>query len=67
MAKYNHSFENYNPEKMVRAVGRDLGISTKQSIEICSTIRKKGITAAKRILQKKLRIKEETWLQERSQ
>jgi len=58
MAKYNHSFENYNQEKMARAVGRDLGISTKQSIEICSTIRNKGITAAKRILEKAIELKE---------
>ncbi len=45
------TFANYNKELMARAAGRDLSISTKQSIEICNNIRKKPLKQAKRILE----------------
>ena len=38
-------------EKTARAVGRDLNISTKQSIEICSFIRNRDLKTAKGFLQ----------------
>jgi len=38
MAQYKYAFNKY-AENMARAVGRDLPISTKQAIEICSSIR----------------------------
>jgi large subunit ribosomal protein L22 len=48
---YKYAFENYNKELMSRAVGNSLGISTKQSIEICNAIRCKSIVRAKTILE----------------
>jgi large subunit ribosomal protein L22 len=39
-------------EKINRAIGRDLPISTKQSIEICSYIRGRSVKKSKYILQK---------------
>lgn len=50
MAKYGYSFQSYDAEKMARAVGRDLSISTKQSIEICKFLRRKNIQKAKAFL-----------------
>lgn len=40
----------YDSQRMARALGRDLGISAKQSIEICAKLRKQPIAKAKRIL-----------------
>ena len=39
-------------EKISKAIGRDLPISTKQSIEICNYIRGKSVKRSKTILQK---------------
>ncbi|MFH1054394.1 MAG: 50S ribosomal protein L22 [Candidatus Woesearchaeota archaeon] len=39
-------------ENISRAIGRDLGISTKQSIEICKFISKKKVDEARSMLQK---------------
>ncbi len=39
-------------EKLARAIGKDLPISTKQSIEICNYIRGKSLKQSKNILQK---------------
>ena len=50
MAKYSYSHQDYNKETMARAVGRDLGISTKQSIEICNFLRGMNVQKAKDIL-----------------
>ena len=47
---YRYSFENYVKDKMARAMGRDLPISIKQSVEICSALRKKDVENAKKIL-----------------
>jgi len=49
MQKY--AFEGYAKESMARAKGISLGISSKQSIEICSFIRGKKIATAKRMLE----------------
>jgi len=46
-----YTFEKYNKELMARVIGRDLGISTKQSIEICNRIRNKSVKRAKQILE----------------
>ncbi|MBN1544594.1 50S ribosomal protein L22 [Candidatus Woesearchaeota archaeon] len=51
MAGYNYAFQNFNKELMARAVGRDLGISTKQSIEICNYLRHRKLDQAKRLLE----------------
>ena len=46
-----YAFSAYNKELMARAVGRDLSISKKQSVEICKWIRYKSTSRAKRILE----------------
>ncbi len=46
-----YAFADYNKELMARAAGRDLPISTKQSIEICNNIRHKQLKQVKRILE----------------
>jgi len=49
--KYNYAFKT-EKENLVKAVGRDLSISTKQAIEICSFIRKMPLQKAKSVLEK---------------
>ncbi|MFA5142402.1 MAG: 50S ribosomal protein L22 [Candidatus Woesearchaeota archaeon] len=56
MADYNYSTQ-INGEKTARAVGRDLGISTKFSIEICRLIRYKNLKKAKALLELTLDMK----------
>lgn len=48
---FKNAFAKYNKELMARAAGRDLSISTKQSVEICSNIRNKPLKQGKRILE----------------
>lgn len=45
-----YAIQNYKPEHMARVLGRDLSISTKQSIEICNFIKKKKVKEAKKLL-----------------
>jgi large subunit ribosomal protein L22 len=52
MAEYKYSFQNFNKELMSRAVGRDLEISSKQSIEICNYLRHRKLQQAKRTLER---------------
>jgi large subunit ribosomal protein L22 len=54
---YHYSLKDYDKEKMARAVGVALGISTKASIMICNQIRKKSVAKAKKILQDAIDIK----------
>lgn len=49
--KYKYAFKT-DKENVVKVVGRDLGISTKQAIEMCSFIKGKTVTKAKGILEK---------------
>ncbi len=46
-----YAFKTYNKELMARAVGRDISISKKQSVEICKLIRHRSTAKAKRILE----------------
>ena len=46
-----YTFRNYNQDHMARAIGMDLPISFKQSVEICRFIREKEIAMAKKLLQ----------------
>lgn len=46
----NYSYQNWKPESMARVYGRDLPISSKQSIEICKWIKNKTLERAKRDL-----------------
>lgn len=50
MARHNYAYQQYNAEHMARAVGRDLSISTKHSIEICRFLRNRSVQKAKYIL-----------------
>ncbi|RMF07221.1 50S ribosomal protein L22 [Candidatus Woesearchaeota archaeon] len=52
-----HYTAKADPETMAKAVGRDLPISTKQSIEICAQIRGKSLQFAKRYLQEVVEFK----------
>ncbi|MAG50158.1 50S ribosomal protein L22 [archaeon] len=47
-----YAIQNYKPEHMARVLGRDLSISTKQSIEMCNFIKKKKVKDAKKLLGK---------------
>ena len=47
-----YTFGIYNKEHMARAIGMDLPISFKQSVEICAFIKNKSVNDAKKILQK---------------
>jgi large subunit ribosomal protein L22 len=46
-----YSYEGYVKEKMARAQALSLPISTKQSVEICSFIRGRKLSVAKRMLE----------------
>jgi large subunit ribosomal protein L22 len=39
MAKLGYSFQNFDPERMARAHGRDLRVSPKFAIEVCREIK----------------------------
>jgi len=45
----NYSFKNFT-DNMAKAIGKDLPISTKHSVELCNFIRGKKISEAKRLL-----------------
>lgn len=47
-----YTFRNYDGEHMARALGAALPISFKQSVEICSFIKNKKVSDAKKLLQK---------------
>lgn len=51
MAGQKYAFEKYDAERMAKAAGVDLGISTKQAIEICSALRRKNLQKAKALLE----------------
>lgn len=57
MTTYRYSFNKYDAEKMAKAVGADLPISTKQSIEICSFIKGKSLLKAKELLEGAVKMK----------
>lgn len=46
----NYTYQNWKPETMARVYGRDIPISTKQSVEICKFIKGKSIERAKKEL-----------------
>jgi len=52
-----YAFKGYDEERMARVLGRNLSISTKQSIEICNFIRKKNLQFAKARMQDVLNMK----------
>lgn len=52
-----YAFSSYNKELMARAVGRDMSISKKQSVEICKWIHKRQLEKAKKILEDAIAMK----------
>lgn len=54
---HNYSFHGYEKEKMARVIGKDLPISTKQCIEICSFIKGRNLQKAKEMLEEVLKMK----------
>ena len=48
---HHYAFQQYEQERMARAVGRDLAISTKKSIELCTFLRNRNVRKAKSMLQ----------------
>ncbi|MBI5072523.1 50S ribosomal protein L22 [Candidatus Woesearchaeota archaeon] len=52
-----YAFSDYSKELMARAVGRDLSISKKQSVEICKWIRHKPLIRAKKMLEEVIAMK----------
>ncbi len=57
MVRYRYTIEDFG-ENMARALGRDLPVSFKNSIEICNILRGKEITKAKRILERSINMEE---------
>ncbi|MFH1063477.1 MAG: 50S ribosomal protein L22 [Candidatus Woesearchaeota archaeon] len=50
MTHNNYAFQGFNKDIMARAMGRDLEISTKQSIEMSSYLRHRKVSQAKKLL-----------------
>ena len=57
MAQYQYSFQG-SEEKTAKAVGRDLPISFKQSIELCAFIRHRPVKQALHLLQDAIDLKQ---------
>ena len=53
MAKHNYSYQK-EKENIAKAVGRNLDISPKQSIEICNYVRGRPLNQAKMLLQQSI-------------
>ncbi len=51
MTKNKYAFGKFNSELMARALGRDVAVSTKQSIEIANHLRHRKLTQAKSLME----------------
>lgn len=51
MAQYNYATKIENEENIAKAAGREMGVSTKHTIEVCNSIRKKSVAEARKILE----------------
>ena len=49
--KQGYSFTNYEEATMAKALGSNIGISTKHAIEICNFLKKRKVAYAKRLLE----------------
>jgi len=54
----HYSFEGYEKTNMARACGRDLPISMKHAMEICSMLKNKRLSDAKKILERVVQFKQ---------
>ena len=50
--KTRYAFKGYDIEKMARAIGKDLSVTTKQSVELCNFLRNKPLSRVKEMLEK---------------
>jgi len=55
--KQGYAFQEFDREKMARALGRDLPISVKHSSMVCNAIRGKSVERAKKILEDAIQIR----------
>jgi len=55
--RFGYSFQNFDPERMARASGRDLRISPKFSVEVCREIRGMMLNDAIRFLDDVIELK----------
>jgi len=53
----NYAMKRYDKDKMARAIGRDLAMSTKTGVEICRYIRNKNLQTAKKYLEEAAALK----------
>ncbi|MFP4112684.1 MAG: 50S ribosomal protein L22, partial [Candidatus Woesearchaeota archaeon] len=58
MSEQNYAFKDYEKEKMARSIAKNLGISTKKTIEVCSFIRGKKIRSARNFLNRVLKMED---------
>lgn len=54
---HTYAHQAWNPQNMARALGRDLTVSTKESIEVCRHIKDKNIVDAKKMLNDAIELK----------
>jgi large subunit ribosomal protein L22 len=52
-----YSFQEYDAQKMARAIGRDLELSTKQAIEISKYLKHRKTSQAKNMLERTIELK----------
>lgn len=57
MTVNNYSYKDYNSERQARVLGKDLGISTKVSIEICNYLRGRKVSVAKKLMKEAMELK----------
>lgn len=57
MPKFGYSIKGLDPEKSVLCSGRDLKISFKEAVEVCSYIKGKKLEEAKKILEEVIEMK----------
>lgn len=55
--KQGYAFQGFEPEKMARALGKDLPISAKHATMVCNAIRGKRIERARTILEEAIALK----------
>ncbi|MCS7140079.1 MAG: 50S ribosomal protein L22 [Candidatus Nezhaarchaeota archaeon] len=55
MPEFGYSLQDYDPDKMARASGRDLRVSWKKAIEVCYFIKGKKLSQARELLEKVLK------------
>ncbi|RLF12385.1 MAG: 50S ribosomal protein L22 [Thermoprotei archaeon] len=55
MPEFGYSLQNYDPDRMARASGRDLRVSWKKAVEVCRFIKGRKLSQARELLERVLR------------